>query len=74
MGDRAAIPALIKLVADHGGGPNLRVEAMTAFGTLADANVNVTFSYVATGNRVIIGASNVPKVAEILSKEVGVTR
>ena len=48
--------------------------AANIFRHIADANVNVTYSYVAPGNRMIIGASNVPKVAEILSKEVGVTR
>ena len=48
--------------------------AANIFRHIGDANVNVTFSYVATGNRMIIGASNVPKVAEILSKKVTVTR
>ncbi|HSL23774.1 MAG TPA: hypothetical protein VK886_19735 [Vicinamibacterales bacterium] len=42
--------------------------AANIFRHIADANVNVTFSYVATGNRIIIGASDVRKVAEILSK------
>ncbi|MGH3117818.1 MAG: hypothetical protein ACRD1S_02100 [Vicinamibacterales bacterium] len=40
------------------------------FRQIADANVNVTFSYVATNNRVVIGASNVAQVAEIVSKQV----
>lgn len=48
--------------------------AATIFRHIADANVNVTFSYVATGNRMIIGASNVRRVAEVLSKEAAVTR
>ncbi len=48
--------------------------AANIFRHIADANVNVKFSYVATGNRMIIGASNVPKVAEILSKELTATR
>jgi hypothetical protein len=48
--------------------------AANIFRHIADADVNVMFSYVATGNRMIIGASNVPKVAEILSKEIAVTR
>jgi hypothetical protein len=48
--------------------------AANIFRNIADANVNVTFSYVATGNRVIIGASNLAKVAEILPKEATVTR
>lgn len=48
--------------------------AANIFRHIADANVNVTFSYLAAGNRMIIGASNVAKVAEILSKEFTVTR
>jgi hypothetical protein len=48
--------------------------ASTIFRHIADANVNVTFSYVATGNRLIIGANDVRKVAEVLSKEAAVTR
>lgn len=55
-------------VADHPG------VAANIFRHIADANVNVTFSYVTTGNRMIIGASNVAKVAEILSKEAAITR
>jgi hypothetical protein len=43
--------------------------AASIFRHIADADVNVTFSYVATGNRMIIGSNNVPKLAEILSKE-----
>jgi hypothetical protein len=43
--------------------------AATIFRQIADANVNVTFSYVATNNRVVIGASNVARAAEILSKQ-----
>jgi hypothetical protein len=48
--------------------------AAKIFRDIADANVNVTFSFVGTGNRMIIGASNVPKVAEILQKEAAVVR
>ena len=48
--------------------------AANIFRNIADANVNVTFSYVATGNRVIIGASSLAKVSEILAKEATVTR
>ncbi len=48
--------------------------AANVFRHIADANVNVTFSYVATGNRMIIGATNVSKVTDVLSKEVTVTR
>jgi hypothetical protein len=47
--------------------------AANIFRHIADANVNVPFSYVATGNRMVIGASNVSKVAEVLSKEATVT-
>jgi hypothetical protein len=39
------------------------------FRQIADADVNVTFSYVATNNRVVIGASNVARVQDILSKQ-----
>jgi hypothetical protein len=43
--------------------------AATIFRQIADADVNVTFSYVATNNRVVIGATNVAKAAEIVSKQ-----
>jgi hypothetical protein len=43
--------------------------AANTFRHIGDADVNVTFSYVATGNRMIIGSNNIPKLAEILSKE-----
>jgi len=39
------------------------------FRRIADANVNVAFSYVATHNRIVVGATNASKVAEIVSKE-----
>ena len=48
--------------------------AANIFRNIAGANVNVTFSYVATGNRLIIGASSLAKVSEILAKEATVTR
>ena len=48
--------------------------AAKIFRTIADANVNVTFSYVATGNRLVIGASNLSKVADILAKEASIAR
>ena len=48
--------------------------AANVFRHIADAGINVTRSYVGTGNRIIIGASNVAKVAEVLSKEAAVTR
>jgi hypothetical protein len=43
--------------------------AASIFRQIADANVNVTFSYVATNNRVVIGASNVARAAEIVSRQ-----
>jgi hypothetical protein len=42
--------------------------AANIFRQLGEANVNVTFAYVATNTRVAIGAANVPKAAEILSR------
>lgn len=48
--------------------------AANIFRQVADANVNVTFSYVATGNRLVIGATDVRKVGEILHKEAAATR
>ena len=42
--------------------------AANIFRQIADANVNVTFSYVATNNRIVIGASNVARAAEIVSR------
>ena len=39
------------------------------FRQLGDANVNVAFSYVATGNRVVVGAANVAKAAEIVARQ-----
>jgi hypothetical protein len=40
------------------------------FRRIADENVNVSFSYVATNNRVVVASNNVSKVADILSKQV----
>lgn len=40
------------------------------FRQIADRKVNVTFSYVATGNRIVVGASNIAAVKEIVSKQV----
>jgi cyclophilin family peptidyl-prolyl cis-trans isomerase/HEAT repeat protein len=37
LGDRAAIPALIKIIGDPAAEPNLRLEVMAAISTLADA-------------------------------------
>lgn len=39
------------------------------FRHIADAGVNVSLFYLATNSRVVIGADNVQKVQEILSKE-----
>ncbi len=39
------------------------------FRRIADADVNVNFSYVATNNRIVVGANNLQKVTEVLSKE-----
>src|SRR5262249_33435564 len=60
--------AVIADVADRPG------VAASIFRRIADANVNVTFSYVATQTRVVVGATDVTKVAEILSKEVAAAR
>jgi hypothetical protein len=36
---------------------------------IADANVNVNLTYVATNNRLVVGADNIQKVKEVLTKE-----
>ena len=43
--------------------------AANIFRQIADAKVNVTFSYVATNNRIVIGATNLAKVQEITAKQ-----
>ena len=43
--------------------------AANIFRQIADGNVNVSFSYVATNNRLVIGASNLGRRQEILSKQ-----
>jgi hypothetical protein len=43
--------------------------AANIFRQIADAKVNVTFSYVATNNRLVIGATNLVKVQEITAKQ-----
>jgi len=43
--------------------------AAQVFRRLADANVNVTLTYVATKERVVIGADNIQKANEILSTQ-----
>ena len=39
------------------------------FKHIADADVNVSFMYVATNNRIVVGASNLQKVIQLFSKE-----
>ncbi len=39
------------------------------FRSIADAGVNVNFTYVAANNRIVVGANNLPKVVELLAKE-----
>jgi hypothetical protein len=39
------------------------------FQRIADANVNVNFSYLATNNRIIVGAESAQKVADLFPKE-----
>ncbi|HEX6464524.1 MAG TPA: hypothetical protein VFZ98_08730 [Vicinamibacterales bacterium] len=43
--------------------------AASLFGHLGDAGVNVAFSYVATGNRVVVGAVDVKKATEVIARE-----
>ncbi len=40
--------------------------AANIFRQLGDGNVNVTFAYVAIGNRLAVGAANIKKAAEIV--------
>jgi hypothetical protein len=42
--------------------------AADIFRRIADADVNVNFTYVATNSRIVVGANNLQKVAELLSK------
>jgi hypothetical protein len=42
--------------------------AANIFGQLGEADVNVAFSYVATGNRVVIGAANVTKATDVVAR------
>ena len=49
--------------------------AAGVFRRIADGDVNVDFSYVATNNRIVIGAPNVKKLTELLAVEgAGATR
>lgn len=43
--------------------------AANLFRHLGDAGVNIAFSYVATGTRVVIGAVDVAKAADVIAKE-----
>lgn len=42
--------------------------AAAIFRRIADAGINVSFAYVASNNRIVIGADEIQKLAEILSK------
>ena len=45
------------------------------FRRIADADVNVDFSYVATNNRMVVGAANVKKLTELFAvADAGATR
>ena len=39
------------------------------FRQIADANINVNLTYVATNNRIVVGADNVQKLTEVLTKQ-----
>ena len=39
------------------------------FRRIAQGDVNVNFSYLASNNRIVVGANNVHKVAELVAKE-----
>ncbi len=43
--------------------------AADIFRRIADADVNVNFTYVAANNRIVVGANNLQKVVELLAKE-----
>ena len=43
--------------------------AASLFRHLGDAGVNVTFSYVAAGTRVVVGAADVVKAADVIARE-----
>lgn len=48
--------------------------AARIFRQIADAQVNVDFSYVATNNRIVVGASDVGKVKDILAQQTATVR
>ncbi|OLC57988.1 MAG: hypothetical protein AUH85_01925 [Chloroflexi bacterium 13_1_40CM_4_68_4] len=54
------------LVADVEDKPGAGAEI---FRRIADANVNVTLFYLGTNNRIVIGADNIQKATEALSKQ-----
>ena len=43
--------------------------AASLYRRIADANVNVNLTYNATNNRIVVGADNIQKVTEVLTKE-----
>jgi hypothetical protein len=43
--------------------------AANLFRHLGDAGVNIAFSYVATGNRIVVGAADVAKASDVIAKE-----
>src|SRR5262245_21960655 len=43
--------------------------AASLFRHLGDAGVNVAFSYVATGNRVVVGAADIAKAADVIARQ-----
>jgi len=43
--------------------------AASLYRRIADANVNVNLTYNATNNRIVVGADNIKKVTEVLTKE-----
>ena len=43
--------------------------AASLFRHLGDAGVNIAFSYVATGTRVVVGAADVAKATEVIARE-----
>ena len=60
---RAEEEALVLDVEDRPG------VAASIFRRIADADVNVSFSYVATNNRMVVGANNVQKLSSLFAVE-----
>jgi hypothetical protein len=42
--------------------------AASAFRQLGEAGVNVTFAYVANGNRLVVGAADIKKAADVVAR------